>query len=140
MTAPAITVTGDLTITEAARRMIRHGVKRLPVVDRYGKLVGIVSRADLIRAFARGDEELLAEVREEVLERALCLAPGTVRADVSDGVVTLTGELDRKSLVPIAVSLTRQVPGVVDVVDRLTFTFDDTHAKTVPGDLEPRRS
>jgi CBS domain-containing protein len=65
MTAPAITVTGDTTLTEAARRMIRHGVKRLPVVDRYGKLVGIVSRVDLIRAFAQGDEEPLAEVGED---------------------------------------------------------------------------
>lgn len=65
MTAPAITLTADVTVTEAARRMVRHGIKRLPVVDRYGKLVGIVSRVDLIRAFARSDEELLAEDRED---------------------------------------------------------------------------
>lgn len=68
MSAPAITVTGDATINEAARLMIRHGVRRLPVVDRYGKLVGIVSRADLIRSLAWSDDFDDADVKAGKLE------------------------------------------------------------------------
>jgi CBS-domain-containing membrane protein len=128
MTSPAITIAADAAVVEAARRMVRHGVKRLPVLDRYGKLVGLVSRADLVRAFARPDEELGAEIENEVFERTLRLAPGAVRAEVADGVVTLTGGVARKSLIPITVTLTRQVLGVVDVVARLTFAIDDTRA------------
>lgn len=137
MTAPAVTIDADASIVEGARRMLDNGVKRLPVVDRYGKLVGIVSRWDLVRLFARADDELREEIVHDVLERALCLPPAeaTAAVAVTDGVVTLTGRLERKSLVPITVSLTRRVPGVVDVVDHLTFAMDDTHLKPAePGD------
>jgi CBS domain-containing protein len=136
MTSPAFTVSADASITDAARRMVRHGVKRLPVVDRYGKLVGIVSRADLVRAFTRTDDDLREEIEHEVFERALRLPPGILRAEVFDGVVTLTGELARRSLIPITVSLVRQLAGVVGVEERLTFASDDTG---VTPDLGQRR-
>ncbi|GLY67786.1 CBS domain-containing protein [Amycolatopsis taiwanensis] len=127
MTSPATTITGDATVAEAARRMVRHGVKRLPVVDSSGRLAGIVSRVDLLRVFIRADDELRAEIEREVFERALGLPPGAVRAEVSDGEVTLTGEVDSESLIPVAESLTREVTGVVDVVSRLTRPLGDTH-------------
>jgi osmotically-inducible protein OsmY len=47
------------------------------------------------------------------------------RLPVDDGVVTLVGQVERQSLVPIIVHLTRTVPGVVDVVNRLTFQLED---------------
>lgn len=130
MTSPAVTIGADATLVEAARALTKHGIKRLPVVDRYGKLVGIVSRSDLLCTFVRTDEELHDEIVHEVFERALCTPVTQVTVETTKGVVTLTGELERKSMIPIAVSLTTQVPGIVDVIDHLTFAFDDTHLKS----------
>ncbi|GAA4659497.1 MULTISPECIES: CBS domain-containing protein [Amycolatopsis] len=129
MAAPVSTIGPEESIVEAARRMSRRHVKRLPVVDRYGKLEGVLSRSDIVRIFARGDEELREEIAVEVFERALCVPEGDVSIEVTDGVVTLTGRLKRRSAVPIAETLTRQVPGVVDVVCRLSFDFDDSHVR-----------
>lgn len=58
MTTPPVTVAPTATITEAARQMHTAGVKRLPVVDEAGRLVGIVSRADLLKVFIRSDEAI----------------------------------------------------------------------------------
>jgi CBS-domain-containing membrane protein len=134
MTAPAVTVGPDATVTEAARLLHRHGIKRLPVVDPAGPLLGIVSRADLLKVFLRSDAEITQEVRQEVLVRALWVDPDSVTIQVRDGVVTLTGRLERRSLIPIAVSLVHGIDGVVDVVDRLTFELDDSPIM-VPSDL-----
>ncbi|HVV29848.1 MAG TPA: CBS domain-containing protein [Mycobacteriales bacterium] len=129
MTSPAVTAGPDMRVPEAARRMTHEHVKRLPVVDAYGKLLGIVSRADLIAVFVRGDAELAEEIGTEVVERALCLPRTDITVAVEDGVVTLSGRLERKSLVPIAESLTARVPGVVGVVNELSFAFDDSHVR-----------
>ena len=134
MTAPAVTIGPDATVTEAARLLHRHGIKRLPVVDPAGPLLGIVSRADLLKVFLRSDAEIAQEVRQEVLLRAMWVDPDTVTVKVRDGVVTLIGELERRSLIPIAVSLVHGIDGVVDVVDRLTFEIDDSPIM-VPSDL-----
>ncbi|HWC40680.1 MAG TPA: CBS domain-containing protein [Actinomycetota bacterium] len=134
MTAPAVTVGPDASVTEAARLLHRHGIKRLPVVDPAGPLLGIVSRADLLKVFLRADPEIAQEIRQEVLRRAMWVDPDLVTVQVRDGVVTLTGQLERRSLIPIVVSLVRGLDGVVDVVDRLTFELDDSPIM-VPSDL-----
>jgi CBS domain-containing protein len=134
MTAPAVTVGPDTTVTEAARLLHRHGIKRLPVVDPAGPLLGIVSRADLLKVFLRSDAEVAQEIRRKVLLRAMWVDPDSVTVQVRDGVVTLTGQLERRSLIPIAVSLVHGIDGVVDVVDRLTFELDDSKIM-VPSDL-----
>jgi CBS-domain-containing membrane protein len=134
MTAPAVTVGPDATVAEAARLLHRHGIKRMPVVDPAGSLLGIVSRADLLKLFLRSDADIAREIRQEVLLRSMWMDPDTVVVDVRDGVVTLTGQLERRSLIPITVSLVRGHDGVVDVVDRLTFELDDTPIM-VPSDL-----
>ena len=139
MTAPAITIDPDATLAEAARLMHRHQIKRLPVVDPAGPLLGIVSRADLLKVFLRGDEAIARDVRQDVLQRALWVDPDSVGVEVRDGVVTLTGQLERRSQIPIAVSLVHGVDGVVDVVDRLGFEVDDTPIM-VPSDLLLDRS
>ena len=126
MTSPAVTTTADTKVVQAARLMEARQVKRLPVVDGQGRLVGIVSRRDLLKAFLQPDRAIREEVVEQVLHRVLWLEPTQVGVEVSDGVVTLTGELDRKSAIPIAFGLVRGVDGVVDVVDRLTYRYDDT--------------
>lgn len=131
MSFPAVTVGPRQNVVEAARVMARSGVGRLPVVDEEGRLVGIVSRTDLLSVFLRPDSAIREEIETEVLTRALWLAPGRVVATVYDGVVTLIGTVPRRSDVPIAVLLTSRVDGVVATVDRLDFDEDDTHYQPI---------
>ena len=69
--------------------MIDEGVNRLPVVDDDGMLIGIVTRADLVRAFVRSDEEVAREIREDVIRRTLWIEPDTIEVEVTDGEVQL---------------------------------------------------
>ena len=126
MSSPAITVHSDATVAEAARVMARRRVERLPVVDDEERLVGIVTRRDLLQVFLRPDPEILTSVRNDVLVRALWLTPYSVDVDVHEGVVTLTGQLERRSECAMAVEMCRQTDGVVAVVDHLTHRFDDS--------------
>ena len=125
MASPAVTVDPQATVTEAARRMQARGVKRLPVVARSGRLVGIVSRADLLRPLTRPDEEIRWAI-EELLGHELLVDPARVEVEVRDGIVTLTGQVERRSLIPIMVRLAGATEGVVRVRDWLTFELDDT--------------
>ncbi|MHC3469864.1 CBS domain-containing protein [Streptomyces sp. 7R007] len=129
MTEPPVTVHADDTIVEAARTMAGHRVERLPVLDEEQRLVGIVTRRDLLQVFLRPDADIRAEVVDEVLVRALWLSPRSVDVSVVEGVVTLSGHMERKSETEIAVSMTRQIDGVVAVVDKLTYRLDDAHIR-----------
>ena len=126
MTTPAVTIGPRAATTTAAQIMDRQRVKRLPVVDDAGGLVGIVSRADLLRPFLRTDDVIRTEIRDEVLLRTLWIDPERVGVDVVDGVVTLTGTVDRKSTAGIIVRTCLAVAGVVDVVDEIVPDRDDT--------------
>jgi CBS domain-containing protein len=130
MTAPAITVGPEATVVEAAKLMIEQNVKRLPVVDAVGCLIGIVSRADLLWVFLRPDDEIAEEIRYEVFARALLQEP-TYTVAVTNGIVTLSGKLDRRSSVEIADRLVRAVDGVVDVVNGLTYQLDDSQKRLI---------
>lgn len=134
MTSPAVTITADESVTAAARVMDRKRVKRLPVVDGDGRLVGIVSRRDLLSVFVQTDEAIRAEVAEDVFRRILWIEPPLVAVDVEDGVVTLTGDLEQRSVVDIAVRLTTAVDGVVGVVNKLSYRVDDRRLE-VPDPL-----
>ena len=134
MTSPAVTVGPDASVAEAARLLHRHGIRRMPVVDPAGPLLGIVSRADLLKVFLRSDADIAQEIREQVLRRAMWMDPDTIVVDVSDGVVTLMGQVERRTLIPITVGLVHGIDGVVDVVDRLSFELDDAPIM-VPSDL-----
>lgn len=125
MTTPPVTVTPDATIVEAARLMDARGVKRLPVVDDLGRLVGIVTRGDLLKVHLRPDAGIRRDVVEEVLWRSLGVRDGVVDVTVQRGVVTLTGQVERRSTAQLAVRLARQVSGVVEVVDALGYAIDD---------------
>ena len=124
MTSPAVTVDPQATVTEAARRMQAAGMKRLPVVAGSGRLVGIVSRADLLRPLTRPDEQVRWAI-EELLGHELLVDPARVEVEVRD-VVSLTGRVERRSLIPIVVRLAGATEGVVRVQDWLTFDLDDT--------------
>jgi CBS-domain-containing membrane protein len=125
MTAPAVTAFPDIYVVAAAKLMDHDQVKRLPVVDDLGRLVGIVTRSDLLKVHLRPDTDIRADVVHEVLERVLAIQEGIVRVDVTDGVVRLAGNLDRRTSVEAAVRLAAQVSGVVKVVNRLTYDLDD---------------
>ncbi|MFC7909146.1 CBS domain-containing protein [Streptomyces nigra] len=129
MTEPPITVHADDTIVEAARTMAQHRVERLPVLDEENRLVGIVTRRDLLQVFLRPDEDIRAEVVDEVLARALWLPPCAVTVTVVEGVVTVAGHLERRSETEIAVSMARQIDGVVAVVNQLSYRLDDAHTR-----------
>jgi CBS domain-containing protein len=108
--------------------MTQHNVKRLPVVEADGKLVGIVSRKDVLTVFLRKDEDIRADIVEWVFERGLGIAvnPVTVTVDVHDGEVILTGQLDLKSQLPLVEDMTKHIDGVVDVTVSMTYRHDDT--------------
>ncbi|TMM39788.1 MAG: CBS domain-containing protein [Actinobacteria bacterium] len=124
MTRPAVTVPATETVTGAARLMDAARVKRMPVVDDGGRLIGIVSRRDLVRMYTRPDAQLRASVAEGVL-RSLWIDPAALHITVRAGIVTLSGRVDRRSLAGIVVAFTRAIPGVVDVVDQLSWEVDD---------------
>jgi CBS domain-containing protein len=125
MTAPAVTIAPDASAGAGARLMHQHQVKRLPVVDGDGRLVGIVSRRDLLATYLRTDDEIRAEIRDDVLLGDLLIGPSEVTATVHDGVVTLAGTVDQRSTARIVERLVRGVAGVVDVVGRLRWQYDD---------------
>ncbi|MER5690031.1 CBS domain-containing protein [Streptomyces sp. NPDC002205] len=113
MSSPAVTVHPDATLAEAARIMARKRVKRLPVVNSLGMLEGVVSRSDLLKVFLRPDEEIDEEIRCAVV--ADLVPPVELDFSVLDGVVTLRGPLQNRSLVPLLARAIRAVEGVVDV-------------------------
>lgn len=119
MTAPAITIRPDASLRTAARLMNAHRIRRLPVVDEYGKLLGVVSRRDLLTAFLRADDEIADDVRA-VFTAILLEDAAAVDVSVTDGVVELAGALRRPDLAPAAVRLASDIDGVVAVTDRLS--------------------
>ena len=123
MTSPAITIGPDATIPAAVRLMTTDQISRLPVVDEDGKLVGIVSRRDLLSVFLRPDAEIAHDARQ-VLDELPLADPTAVIAEVRHGVVTLTGTLrpeadHEQDLMPLTLRLIWDIDGVVDVVNRL---------------------
>jgi CBS domain-containing protein len=125
MTRSVVTITPEATVGEAARVMGRRNVKRLPVVDLEGELVGIVSRADIVGAFTKPDDVIEDEVREDLIRRLLFLDPELVSVSVADGVVTLDGELENRTEAHLLEELARRIAGVVRVESRLRYKVDD---------------
>jgi CBS domain-containing protein len=123
MTTPAVTIGPGATIPAAARLMNMHHVRRLPVVDEQNRLVGIISRRDLLSVFLRPDEEIARDIRK-VLDEIMSAAPGEADVSVRNGIVTLSGTLDPRSgphgdLIPLAIRLMWDVDGVVAITDLL---------------------
>ena len=114
MTAPALTIDAGRPIYEAARRMVSEGVNRLPVLAN-GKLVGILTRADIVRAFARADQELAREIADDILRRTFWVEPGSVTVTVDQGRVSLRGEVETEADVEMLPIFVSRVPGVVSV-------------------------
>jgi CBS domain-containing protein len=129
MSSPVVCVGSSESVVVAARLMDRHRVKRLPVVDEDGRLVGLVSRHDLLRVFLRDDQAIRSEIVEEVLGQVAGVSPATVGVEVEQGQVVLSGVIDPSYLGPIVARLCAAVDGVVSVTDR-----------TVPGEAGAERA
>ncbi|MCX4767982.1 CBS domain-containing protein [Streptomyces sp. NBC_01275] len=133
MNSPAVTARPQWTAVEAAQVMERHRVKRLPVVDEADRLIGMISRADLLRVFLRGDSAIREEISGEVLLRTLGMTPGAITVRVVGGRVSLKGTVERKSLIPVVVRLCQGVDGVVDVSAELLHRVDDSSTAPEAG-------
>jgi len=125
MSAPAVTTITGTSIAAAARRMDAEGVKRLPVTDELGRLVGIVTRSDLLKVHLRPDEDIRADIEAGVLHATLAGRADEVTAAVDDGTVTLAGKAELWSTAHEAVRLSKQVAGVVEVIDKVSYDVDD---------------
>jgi CBS domain-containing protein len=133
MSTPPVTVHADDSIAFSARVMAEHRVERLPVLDEEDRLVGIVTRRDVLQVFLRSDADIREEVIQEALVNTLGLTPLAVGVKVHDGVVTLEGRLERESEVSIAGSATARIDGVVAVDNRLTGRLDDSKLRSSSG-------
>ena len=121
MTTGVVAVRPEDTVEHAARLMYDRGVKRLPVTDESGHLVGIISRADVLSVFARTDEDIRKEITGEVLLGEFLTDPRTLDVAVKDGIVTLAGVPETSESGHEIVRRIRHVQGVVAVRDRLTY-------------------
>jgi CBS domain-containing protein len=135
MTSPPITVTVGARLGEAARLMQERKVRRLVVVDERGRIAGIVSRSDLLQVFLRTDEDLREEVVDRVIPAILLTSADGIGVDVRSNVVTLSGEVDRKSDAEILAGVTENLDGVVAVVNLMTYRWDDGLHPIVPAPL-----
>ncbi|MFJ9865741.1 CBS domain-containing protein [Streptomyces sp. NPDC101165] len=125
MSAPAVCARPEWTVVEAARLMEAQHVKRLPVVDEADRLLGIVSRGDLLRVFLRRDDAIREEITGDVLRRTMGLEPSDVTVEVRGGRVALGGSVEYRSLIPVIEQLCRGVDGVVSVAADIAYREDD---------------
>ncbi len=128
MSAPAVCARPEWTVVETARLMSVQNIKRLPVVDETDRLLGIVSRGDLLRIFLRRDDAIHDEITRDVLQRTLRLAPSQVTVEVHEGQVTLGGTVEVENLIPVIDRLCRSVDGVVSVSAHITHRTDATRS------------
>jgi CBS-domain-containing membrane protein len=129
MTLDVEAVGPDASVNEAAQRMMVNHLKSMPVLDSERRLVGIVSRGDLLRSFVRDDAAIHREVAEDILAGALAIDPAAVTVVVREGKVFLKGEVESWSLGEMAVRMVGAVPGVVTVVNALDNRLDDRYPK-----------
>jgi len=125
MTKPPITITADETAVHAARLMYGSHVKRLPVVTPDGRLIGIVSRADVLSVYSRPDQEIRREITGKLLLDTLLVDPARFTVTVKDGIVTMEGTPETSTVGRDIIASIRHAEGVVAVRDRLSYPPDE---------------
>ncbi|MCZ0983210.1 CBS domain-containing protein [Streptomyces diastatochromogenes] len=126
MSAPPVCARPEWTVVEAARLMEVQGVKRLVVVDDEDRLIGVVSRRDLLGIFLREDDDIRREISEDVLGGTLGLDPARMTVEVRNGRVELGGRVPYRGMLPAIERMCATVDGVVSVsVTRLAYEKDD---------------
>ncbi len=121
MTTAVAAVRPDDTVEHAAKLMYDRRVKRLPVTDENGRLVGIISRADVLSVFDRTDHDIYQEITNEVILGGFLANPSAFQVTVKDGIVMLAGRPETNETGHDIVRLVRHVQGVVAVRDRLNY-------------------
>ena len=132
MTHPAVTISPDDPVQAAARVMHSHRLQRLPVVDRDGRLEGIVSRSDVLSVFHRSDEEIRREITQDVIADGFFTDPARFTVTVHNGIVTLEGEPGSAVLGAGIAGQVEHLEGVVAVRDR--FVYPARSAPSFPSD------
>lgn len=132
MTAPPISVEPGERLAAAARLMRQHAVNQLLVVGE-GRLLGVVSRGDLLKSFLRADEDIRDDVLQGVIHGIMWLNPVEFEVSVIDGVVGISGVIERRSHVEILIDLIRGVEGVVAVRPAVSYRLDDRNLAVSPG-------
>lgn len=128
MTTHPVTIRPESTVAEAARLMDRQHCGCLPVTGQSGELAGTVTARDLLRVFLRPDRQIAEDVGRELEAGDFAAAPGSVTADVTDGVVTICGQVRSRNMMAIVSAVIRGIDGVVDVEGQLGYAVDDTQA------------
>lgn len=127
MTVPAVSISADRALSEAARRMTDERINRLPVVED-GRLVGIITRADVVRAYARADNELFLAA-----DNALRAVDGLRVVSVEDGVVRMVGTVSHRAVAAVARDLVAKIDGVVGVDDQDVSWLREAEPEHSPG-------
>jgi CBS domain-containing protein len=132
MTSDLITLDVGADHAEAARLMRKAGVKRIPIVDANGRLAGILSRSDILRAFARPDRDIVSEIEEHVMRDVLWIDPRRVSIQCIEGNLVLNGRLETRSDATLLQALACRVDGVVSMASQLAWDIDNTKLEMVP--------
>jgi CBS-domain-containing membrane protein len=125
MTRPAVTISREGTVAEAAGLMSARRLKRLPVVDDAGHLMGVVSRVDVLSVYSREDYEIRDEIIHSIIAGDFALDPSVLEVQVRSGIVTITGQVESKDVASQLLGALRHVEGVVQVRDRLSRPHED---------------
>ena len=125
MTWPVVTIGPDADVAEAARLLRRHLIRRMPVVDSAGRLVGMIGHSDVLKIFLRADEEIRREIVDKLILGGQLPGHERIQVSVRDGVVLLEGVCERRTLIPVLARAVAGVEGVVRVENRLGFAVDD---------------
>jgi CBS domain-containing protein len=127
MSRDPITIPVTATVQEAARLMTRNDVNRLPVVD-HGRMVGIVTRSDLIRAYVHSDDEIARDVKHMIA--GLPEPMSSIGVSVEDGIVALSGEVETSAEARLAARMVQAVEGVARVDNRLAWEVPTEDAES----------
>jgi CBS-domain-containing membrane protein len=130
MSSDVVTISPDAGVSDAARIMATQDIKRLPVVGDDRRLLGIISRMDVVAVFTRPDEVVEDEIREDLLRRVMFVDPDQIDVTVSNGVVSFSGEIGTRNEARLLEELARRLDGVTRVENRLTWRLDDTGSRT----------
>lgn len=125
MNRQVLTIGPEVPIVDAARLMVVNDVNRLPVVDGDSKILGIISRLDVVAVFTRPDDIIEDEIREDVIRRVLFVDPDSISVTVKDGVAVFEGEIGTRTESRLLAELVRRLDGVMRVDNRLTWRVDD---------------
>ena len=128
MSSGVVTIGPEEGLAEAAKIMVVQDGKRLPVVDDEERLLGIISRLDIVAVFTRPDEIIEDEIKEDLVRRVLFVDPDAIDVAVKGGVVTFSGEIGTRNEARLLEELARRLDGVMRVDNQLTWRLDDIDA------------